>query len=79
MLLSLTTLRVWQLGQRLAVEELVMYLFLAVAGLVALVLYMQKVDGPIGCYWIGSYRVTQAVLQIKQLDIAALRRAKEQG
>ena len=45
---SLTTLRVWQLGQRLAVEELGMYLFLAVAGLVALVLYMRNVDGPKG-------------------------------
>ena len=44
-LLSLSTLRVWQLGHRLAVEELVMYLFLAVAGLVALVLYMRNVDG----------------------------------
>jgi hypothetical protein len=47
-LLSLTTLRFWQLGHRWATEELVMYLCLAVAGLAALVLYMRNVDSPKG-------------------------------
>ena len=56
LLLSLTTLRVWQLGHRLAVEELGMYLFLAVAGLVALVLYMRNVDGPKGTQDDGQNR-----------------------
>jgi hypothetical protein len=55
-LLSLTTLRVWQLGHRLVVEELGMYLTLAVPGLVALVLTMRNVNSPKGTQVDGQDR-----------------------